>query len=101
MQSPPGSKTDSSLLQQKYLSSVQSSTSSPAAHTQALPNNQSSVELKSHQQDERMFLSSKEGSEELPLEDVQALQKGSMVTSSQTLSANESEHRTAQKIMFM
>uniref|UniRef100_A0A8C1V7U0 Glutamine and serine rich 1 n=1 Tax=Cyprinus carpio TaxID=7962 RepID=A0A8C1V7U0_CYPCA len=89
MQSPPGSKTDSALLQQKYLSSVQSSASSPAAHTQALPNNQSSIELKPHQQDDRMFLSSKEGSEELPLEDVQALQKGSMVTSSQTLSANE------------
>uniref|UniRef100_A0A8C1R564 Glutamine and serine rich 1 n=1 Tax=Cyprinus carpio TaxID=7962 RepID=A0A8C1R564_CYPCA len=89
MQSPPGSKTDSALLQQKYLSSVQSSASSPATHTQALPNNQSSIELKPHQQDDRMFLSSKEGSEELPLEDVQALQKGSMVTSSQTLSANE------------
>ncbi|XP_073706462.1 glutamine and serine-rich protein 1 [Garra rufa] len=89
MQSPPGSKTESALLQQKYLLSVQSSASSPAAHTQALPNNQSSVELKPHQQDERMFLSSKESSEELPLEDVQALQKGSMVTSPQTLSANE------------
>lgn len=87
MQSPPDSKTDSAFLQ--HLSSVQSSTSSPAAHTQALPNIQSSVELKPHQQDEQMFLSSKEGSEELPLEDVQALQKGSMVTSSQTLSANE------------
>ncbi|KAL1256336.1 hypothetical protein QQF64_011881, partial [Cirrhinus molitorella] len=88
MQSPPGSKTESALLQQKYLLSVQSA-SSPVAHTQALPNNQSSVELKPHQQDERMFLSSKEGSEELALEDVQALQKGSMVTSPQTLSANE------------
>ncbi|XP_059361997.1 glutamine and serine-rich protein 1 [Carassius carassius] len=89
MQSPPGFKTDSPLLQQKYLSSVQSSSSSPATHTQALPNSQPSVELKPHQQDERMFLSSKEGSGELPLEDVQALQKGSMLTSSQTLSANE------------
>ncbi|XP_016150021.1 glutamine and serine-rich protein 1-like isoform X1 [Sinocyclocheilus grahami] len=89
MQSSPCSKTDIALLQQKYLSSVHSSTSSPATHTQALPNNQSSVELKPHQQDERMFLSSKEGSEELPLEDVQALQKGSMLTSPQTLSAHE------------
>uniref|UniRef100_A0A673H7L3 Glutamine and serine-rich protein 1-like n=1 Tax=Sinocyclocheilus rhinocerous TaxID=307959 RepID=A0A673H7L3_9TELE len=89
MQSSPGSKTDIAVLQQKYLSSVHSSTSSPATHTQALPNNQSSVELKPHQQDEQMFLSSKEGSEELPLEDVQALQKGSMVTSPQTLSAHE------------
>ncbi|XP_059420589.1 glutamine and serine-rich protein 1-like [Carassius carassius] len=89
MHSSSGTKTDSALLQQKYLSSVQSSTSSPATHTQALPNNQSSVELKPHQQDERMFLSSKECSEELPLEDVQSLQKGSMLTSFQTLSANE------------
>uniref|UniRef100_A0A8C1RE88 Glutamine and serine-rich protein 1-like n=1 Tax=Cyprinus carpio TaxID=7962 RepID=A0A8C1RE88_CYPCA len=89
MHSSSGTKTDSALLQQKYLSSVHSSTSSPATHTQALPNNQTSVELKPHQQDERMFLSSKEGSEELPLEDVQALQKGSMVTSPQTLSAHE------------
>lgn len=89
MQSSPVSKTDSALLQQKYLLSVQSSTSSPATHTQALPNDQSSVELKPRQQDERIFLSSKESSGELPLEDVQALQKGSMGTSPQTLSATE------------
>lgn len=89
MQSSPVSKTDSALLQQKYLLSVQSSTSSPATHTQALPNEQSSAELKPRQQDERIFLSSKESSGELPLEDVQALQKGSMGTSPQTLSATE------------
>ncbi|XP_077104558.1 glutamine and serine-rich protein 1 [Siphateles boraxobius] len=89
MQSSPVSKTDSALLQQKYLVSVQSSTSSPATHTQALPTDQSSVELKPRQQDERIFLSSKESSGELPLEDVQALQKGSMGTSPQTLSATE------------
>lgn len=92
MQSPPGSKTDSALLQQKYMLSVQSTTSSSPAHTHSLPNSQSSIELKPHQQDERMFLSSKEGSEELPLEDVQALQKGSMVSANEIGAQNSTKN---------
>ncbi|XP_051953441.1 glutamine and serine-rich protein 1-like [Xyrauchen texanus] len=86
------SKTDSALIQHNYLLSVPSS-ASPATHTQALPNDQSSVELKpaygKSEQDEQMFLSSKEGSGELPIEDVQALQKGSIGSSPKTLTRNE------------
>ncbi|XP_051579785.1 glutamine and serine-rich protein 1-like isoform X1 [Myxocyprinus asiaticus] len=93
MQPSPSSKADSALLQQNYLLSVQASTSSPATHTQALKDDQSSVELKTaygkSEQDERMFLSSKEDSGELPIEDVQALQKGSIGSSPQTLARNE------------
>lgn len=89
MQSSPGSKTDNALLQQKYLLSVQSSTSSAATYTKVLPKDQSSVEIKPRQEDEQMFLPSKASSGELPLEDVQALQKGSLVTSPQNISTSE------------
>ncbi|XP_056621842.1 glutamine and serine-rich protein 1 isoform X1 [Triplophysa dalaica] len=88
-------KTDSALLQQKYILSVQSSTSSK---TQALSNDQSSLEIKSaygkSEEDEHMFLSSKENSGELTIEDVQALQKG---TSPQSLSGNEVEAQNGTK----
>lgn len=91
-------KADSALLQQKYLLSAQSSTSSSASQTQALSNDQSTLEIKTtygkSQEDEQMFLSSKENSGELTIEDVQALQKG---TSPQSLSGNEIEAQNITK----
>ncbi|KAA0714728.1 Glutamine and serine-rich protein 1 [Triplophysa tibetana] len=91
-------KTDGALLQQKYLLSVQSSTSSSASQNQALSNDQSSLEIKSaygkSEEDEHLFLSSKENSGELAIEDVQALQKG---TSPQSLSGNEVEANNGTK----
>lgn len=91
-------KTDSALLQQKYLLSVQSSTPSSASQTQALSNDQSTLEIKAtygkSEEDTQMFLSSKENSGELTIEDVQALQKG---TSPHSLSGNEIEAQNISK----
>uniref|UniRef100_A0A4W4DUV9 DUF4211 domain-containing protein n=1 Tax=Electrophorus electricus TaxID=8005 RepID=A0A4W4DUV9_ELEEL len=95
MQPSSGIKTDGLLLQQpqKYLLSVQSQTSSTATYTQALQSSQASEELKpsygKRKQDESVFLSSKEGCGELPLQDVQALQQASMGSSAQTLTNSD------------
>ncbi|TRY53598.1 hypothetical protein DNTS_014979 [Danionella cerebrum] len=86
VQSSTGNKIDSALLQQKYLLPAQTC---DASHTPTLPSNQSSVELKPQQRDGQMFISSKESPGELPLEDVQALQKGSLLTAHQNFSTNE------------
>ncbi|XP_076846827.1 glutamine and serine-rich protein 1 [Brachyhypopomus gauderio] len=91
MQPSPDIKTDGLLLQQpqKYMLSVQSQTSSTATYTQALQNSQSSEELTPaygrRKRDDSVFLSSKEGCGELPLQDVQALQQASMGTSAPSL----------------
>ncbi|XP_062861187.1 glutamine and serine-rich protein 1 [Trichomycterus rosablanca] len=94
MQHFPVTKTDGLLLQQpqKYLSSVQSPASSTAAYTQALKDNQSSLEQKpaysKRKQDENEFLTSKYRREELPIQEVQALQQASIEISTQTFTNN-------------
>ncbi|XP_053478657.1 glutamine and serine-rich protein 1 isoform X1 [Ictalurus furcatus] len=93
MQSSP-SKTDGMLLQQtqKYLLSNQS-TSSTATYTQAIQNNQSSVEQNSaygkRKEDESLFLNSKENCGELPIQDMQALQQASISSSIQTVTSSD------------
>ncbi|KAI4880197.1 hypothetical protein NFI96_026028, partial [Prochilodus magdalenae] len=95
MQPSPGSKADGLLAQQsqKYLLSVHSPTSSTATYTQALQNSQTSVEPKQaygkRKQDEPVFLSSKEGCGELPIQDVQALQQASVGTSAQAVTNSD------------
>ncbi|XP_055030091.2 glutamine and serine-rich protein 1 [Misgurnus anguillicaudatus] len=100
MQPSLSNKTDSDLVQQKYIS-AQSSTSSSPSQTQALSNDQSSLKIKpvygKSEQDEQMFLSSKENSGELTIEDVQALQKGSMGTSAPSLSSSNIEAQNRAK----
>ncbi|XP_072551073.1 glutamine and serine-rich protein 1 isoform X2 [Salminus brasiliensis] len=89
MHASAGGKTDGMLLQQsqKYLLSVHSQSSSTATYTQTLQNSHSSVELKpaygKRKPDEPVFLASKEGCGELPIEDVHALQQASLGTSTQ------------------
>ncbi|XP_066540989.1 glutamine and serine-rich protein 1 [Hoplias malabaricus] len=89
-QPSPGSKVDGLQHSQKYLLPIHSPTSSSSTYTHALQNNQSSVELKQvygkRKQDESMFLSSKEGSGELSIQDVQALQQQ---TSTQTITHSD------------
>ncbi|XP_036440800.1 glutamine and serine-rich protein 1 [Colossoma macropomum] len=95
MQPSPGSKSDGLLAQQsqKYLLSVHSPTSSTATYTQALQKNQTSVEQKQaygkRKQDETLFLSSKEGCGELPIQDVHALQQASVGTSTQAITNSD------------
>ncbi|KAB5575086.1 hypothetical protein PHYPO_G00216780 [Pangasianodon hypophthalmus] len=91
---PSPNKTDGILLQQtqKYLLSDQS-TSSTAAYTQAIQNNQSSVEQNpaygKGKEDESLFLTSKENCGELPIQDMQALQQASISSSTQTVANND------------
>lgn len=87
---PSPSKTDGMVLQQtqKYLLSDQS-TSSTATYTQAIQNNQSSMEQNStyakRKEDERLFLTSKENCGDLPIQDMQGLQQASISSSTQTV----------------
>ncbi|XP_058243700.1 glutamine and serine-rich protein 1 isoform X2 [Hemibagrus wyckioides] len=87
---PSPSKTDGMLLQQtqKYLLPEQSS-SSTATYTQAIQNNQSSVDQNpaygKKKEDESLFLTSKENCGELPIHNMQALQQASISSSTQTV----------------
>ncbi|XP_060779414.1 glutamine and serine-rich protein 1 isoform X2 [Neoarius graeffei] len=87
---PSPSKTDGILLQQtqKYLLPDQS-TSSTATYTQAIQNNQSSVEQNpaygKRKEEQSLFLTPKENCGELPIQDVQALQQPSISSSTQTV----------------
>lgn len=91
---PSPSKTDGMLLQQtqKYLLPDQS-TSSTATYTQAIQNNQSSVEQNpayaKRKEDERLFLSSKENCGDLPIQDMQVLQQSSIRSSNQTVPSSD------------
>lgn len=91
---PSPSKTDGMLLQQtqKYLLSDQSTTST-ATYTQAIQNNQPSVEQNpaygKRKEDERLFLASKENCGELPIQDMQVLQQASISSSTQTVTNSD------------
>lgn len=91
MQHFPVTKSDGLILEQpqKYLSTVQTSTSSTATYTQALKDSQSSLEQKTafnkQEQEENKFLSSKYRHGELPIQEVQALQQASIEMSAQNL----------------
>lgn len=91
---PSPSKTEGMLLQQtqKYLLPDQS-TSSTATYTQAIQNNQSSVEQNpaygKRKEDENLFLTSKENCGELPIQDMQVLQQASISSSTQTITNND------------
>ncbi|XP_015193899.1 glutamine and serine-rich protein 1 isoform X1 [Lepisosteus oculatus] len=91
MHSSPSSQTKngSPPQSQKYLPPVQSPSFTSSSHSQALPNNRPSADLKpsygKRKSDSNLFVPSKQEEDEFPIQDLQALQQASLEASAQTL----------------